>query len=73
MDMIEARTRFQELRKKGGTVAPVELDEIWAALGTVLLVVASRRATLRQVSASLLEISEQLRQLRQAPPREGGG
>jgi hypothetical protein len=35
-----------------------------AALGTVLLLFASRRATLRQVNASLLEISEQLRQLR---------
>jgi hypothetical protein len=35
-----------------------------AALATVLLVVASRRATLRQVNASLLEISEQLKSLR---------
>lgn len=37
-----------------------------AALSTFLLVLASRRATLRQVSASLLEISQQLRELRQA-------
>jgi uncharacterized membrane protein YbhN (UPF0104 family) len=37
-----------------------------AALCTVLLVFTSRRATLRQVNASLLEISEQLKQLRQA-------
>src|SRR5262245_37701259 len=36
-----------------------------AALSTLLLVRASRQATLRQVSASLLEISEQLKQLRQ--------
>jgi hypothetical protein len=35
-----------------------------AALCTVLLILASRRATLRQVNASLLVISEQLRQAR---------
>jgi hypothetical protein len=39
-----------------------------AALFTVALVLASRRATLRQINASLTEISEQLRQLR----AEGG-
>jgi ABC-type phosphate/phosphonate transport system permease subunit len=38
-----------------------------ATLCTVLLIFASRRATLRQVNASLLEISEQLSQLRQGP------
>jgi hypothetical protein len=37
-----------------------------AALGTVLLLLASRRATLRQVNASLLEIAEQLQRLRPA-------
>jgi hypothetical protein len=37
-----------------------------AALCTVLLVFASRRATQRQVNAGLLEVSEQLKQLRQA-------
>lgn len=36
-----------------------------AALCTALLVFASRRATLRQVNASLAEISEQLKELRQ--------
>ncbi len=36
-----------------------------AGLCTVWLTMVSRRATLRQVNASLLEISEQLRQLRQ--------
>lgn len=45
-----------------------------AALSTFLLVLASRRATLRQVSASLLEISDQLRELkvsieRATPPK----
>jgi hypothetical protein len=41
-----------------------------AAICTVLLILASRRATLRQINASLVEISEQLKQLRQAPPGE---
>jgi hypothetical protein len=44
-----------------------------AALCTLLLVLASRRATLRQVSASLLEISEQLRELKQAMERASAG
>jgi uncharacterized membrane protein YbhN (UPF0104 family) len=39
-----------------------------AALTTVFLVLATRRATLRQVNASLLEIAEQLRRLR--PPEQ---
>jgi hypothetical protein len=39
-----------------------------AALATICLVIASRRATLRQINASLLEISQQLRELRQANP-----
>jgi hypothetical protein len=38
-----------------------------AALCTVLLLSASRRATLRQLNAGLLEVAEQLRRLRQAP------
>jgi hypothetical protein len=37
-----------------------------AALWTVFLILASRRATLRQVNASLVEIGEQLRRLQ--PP-----
>ncbi len=44
-----------------------------AALGTIWLVLSSRRATLNQINLSLAEISEQLRQLRQpARPPEGG-
>jgi len=39
-----------------------------AALSTILLVLASRRATLRQINASLLEISQQLKELRATPP-----
>jgi hypothetical protein len=44
-----------------------------AALGTVWLVLSSRRATLNQINISLAEISDQLRQMRQqARPPEGG-
>ncbi|MGV9557787.1 DUF4334 domain-containing protein [Streptomyces sp. NPDC003401] len=35
MDVLEARTRFQELRERDGLVDPAELDEIWTALATV--------------------------------------
>jgi hypothetical protein len=43
------------------------------ALCSVFLILASRRATLRQVNASLVEISEQLKQLRgpTTPPTSG--
>jgi len=39
-----------------------------AALSTVFLVLASRRATLRQINASLLEISQQLKELQRKSP-----
>ncbi len=39
------------------------LTLLLAAVSTLLLILASRRATLRQINASLLVISEQLRQL----------
>jgi heme exporter protein D len=38
---------------------------LFAAVCTVLLILLSRRATLRQINAGLLEISEQLKQLAQ--------
>lgn len=38
-----------------------------AAIGTVVLVFMSRRATLRQMNASLIQISEQLKDLRGRP------
>jgi hypothetical protein len=49
----------------GGTVflAGSSLLILLAALSTIMLIFASRRATLRQVNANLLEVSEQLRQL----------
>jgi hypothetical protein len=43
------------------------LSLLLAALCTVLLILLSRRATLRQINASLLEISEQLKALGQLP------
>jgi hypothetical protein len=43
-----------------------------AALCTVWLVLSSRRATLNQINRSLAEISEQLREMRQAPRPPGG-
>jgi hypothetical protein len=39
-----------------------------AAVCTVLLILASRRAVLRQINANLAEISEQLKRLRAVPP-----
>ena len=65
---MEQRQRIQE-NNLGGfqiglsiTACSVAILAL-AALGTFLLVLASRRATLRQVNASLTLISDQLRQL----------
>ncbi len=44
-----------------------------AAVCTVLLILASRRATLRQINANLAEISEQLKLLRQQSSPEPPG
>jgi hypothetical protein len=44
-----------------------------AALGTVWLVFSSRRATLNQINLSLLEIAEQLRQMRHSTRSPEGG
>jgi hypothetical protein len=49
------------------------LSLLLAAICTVLLILLSRRATLRQINASLVEISEQLKQLRPLPPSETQG
>jgi len=57
------------------SVAAVTAATLSAAIATVWLVFASRRATLRQVNMQLAEISEQLRQLQQAlakPPSPAG-
>jgi hypothetical protein len=52
-----------------GVTASVGLLAL-AALMTIMLVVASRRATLRQINANLLVISEQLKEL-QRPAKSG--
>jgi hypothetical protein len=44
-----------------------------AAVCTVLLILLSRRATLRHINASLVEISEQLKQLARLPSSETRG
>ena len=49
-------------------VAGAIVSLLLAALFTVLLVFSSRRATLRQINVSLMEISEQLKQLRRPAP-----
>jgi hypothetical protein len=49
------------------------LSLLLAAVCTVLLILVSRRATLRQINASLVEISEQLKQLRLAAPNDPRG
>ena len=50
----------------GGSLSFATL--VAAGLATVLLVFRSRRATLRQINANLLQISEQLKRLGGAPP-----
>jgi heme exporter protein D len=49
------------------------LSLLLAALCTVLLVLLSRRATLRQINASLVEISERLKQWGPLPSSEARG
>jgi hypothetical protein len=60
---IKARIMFQMITV--GITCSVGLSCL-AILATVLLNAASRRATLRQINASLLEISQQLKELKQA-------
>jgi hypothetical protein len=57
-------------------ILPCIISLLLAAVCTVLLILLSRRATLRQINASLVEISEELKLLRQSPanrPRESTG
>ncbi len=58
------------LYKMTGVVAAFLAALLLAALCTILLVLSSRRATLRQINASLIEICEQIKQVR---PAAGGG
>jgi hypothetical protein len=67
---LSAQITFQMITV--GITASVGILSL-AAISTVILVLASRRATLRQINASLLEISQQLAQLRPAPPANSQG
>jgi hypothetical protein len=58
------------LRRWMGIVSVAGL--LLAALATVCLIFTSRRAALRQVNASLLEISNQLKELQRALKDSGG-
>jgi hypothetical protein len=69
-DMRERVSGTQLLHKSIWIVAGSVGALFMAALCTVLLVTTSRRATLRQISFSLMELSEQVRQLRSANPSE---
>jgi len=61
----QIETAFSYLIGYGATLLAASVGVIaLAALGTILLVFASRRATIRQVNATLIDISEQLKQLR---------
>jgi hypothetical protein len=67
------RERFEHVRlmmlEKATAVVAISVAVLaLAALGTVFLVLASRGATIRQVNATLVEISGRLKQLRQSGP-----
>jgi hypothetical protein len=67
------RERFEHVRlimlEKSTAVVAISVAILaLAALGTVLLVFAAHAATIRRVNATLVEISEQLKQLRPADP-----
>ena len=56
-----------------GSIVACIVALLLAAICTTLLIVLSRRATLRQINVSLAEISQQLKQLRQASLGEPKG
>lgn len=66
---FKAQVMFQMVTV--GVTAAVGLT-CCAVLCSVLLSLASRRATLRQINASLLEISQQLTELKQVKPPAAG-
>lgn len=74
-DLPEASIILISVVSKGTAVVAGSVGLLaLATLSTVFLVLSTRRATLRQVSSSLLEISEQVKALRQAmakPPAGG--
>jgi hypothetical protein len=67
------RERFEHVRlmmlEKATAVVAISVAVLaLAALGTVCLVFAAHTATIRRVNATLVEISEQLKQMRQPGP-----
>jgi len=67
------RERFEHVRlmmlEKATAVVAISVAVLaLAALGTVFLVFAAHTATIRRVNATLVEISEQLKQMRQTGP-----
>lgn len=67
------RERFEHVRlmmlEKSTAVVAISVAVLaLAALGTVFLVFAAHNATIRRVNATLVEIAEQLKQLRQTGP-----
>jgi hypothetical protein len=67
------RERFEHVRlmmlEKSTAVVAISVAVLaLAALGTVFLLFAAHTATIRRVNATLVEISEQLKQLRPAGP-----
>ena len=66
-----AETSVAYIIGKGATILGVCVGVLaLAVLGTVLLVFTARRATIRQVNATLIDISEQLKHLRNTNERE---
>ncbi len=69
-DFLERVHGTQLLHKSIWFVAGSVGALFMAALCTVLLVTTSRRATLRQINLSLMDLADQVRQLRSANPFE---
>jgi len=75
---VEGRREFQQDaavwlligNASAGIILACIIALLLAAVCTVLLILASRRATLRQINANLVEICEQLKLLRQASPSQ---
>jgi hypothetical protein len=65
------RAHWMTIEKMTAVVAVSVAILALAALGTVFLALASRGATIRQVNSALLQISEELKQLKQDSPPPG--
>jgi hypothetical protein len=78
---VEGRREFQQDaavwlligNASAGIILACIIALLLAGVCTVLLILASRRATLRQINANLVEICEQLKLLRQVSPSQPPG